>query len=62
MGYQCIYLVNELMSKILLTQNGDECMIRDSVGDDEALKMFPLHHVEGVPSGKKYIRLAPQPK
>jgi len=49
------------MNKILLTQNGDECMIQASVNDKDATEMFPLHHMKEVPSGKKYMRITPQP-
>jgi len=42
-------------------QSGDKCMVLSSVSDEDAAKMFPQHVVKEVPSGKKYMRLTPQP-
>ena len=37
-------------------------MILPSVSADDAPKLFPEFKVVSVPSGKKYIRVTPQPK
>ena len=36
-------------------------MIIPSVSEDDAKKLFPEYKVKEVPSGKKYIRVTPQP-
>lgn len=43
-------------------QDGEKCMILPSVSKEDADKLFPGYTVKDVPSGKKYIRLADQPK
>ena len=45
----------------ILIQNGDDCMVLPSVSNEDAAKMFPQHVVKEVPSGKKYMRITPQP-
>nr|CAC38779.1 glutathione peroxidase [Suberites domuncula] len=42
-------------------KNGEKCMILPSVSKEDAEK-FPGYETADVPSGKKYIRLADQPK
>ena len=37
-------------------------MILPNVSKEDADKLFPGYRVEDVPSGKKYIRIAAQPK
>ena len=36
-------------------------MVLASVSNEDAAMMFPQHVVKDIPSGKKYIRLTPQP-
>lgn len=40
---------------------GDKCMVLPSVKDDECKKLFPETVVQNMPSGKKYMRMTPQP-
>ena len=42
-------------------QAGGECMVVPSLSKEEATKLFPKHRVVPMPSGKEYIRYAPQP-
>ena len=46
---------------MLFIQSGEDCMVLPSVTKDEATKLFPKHVVKNVPSGKKYMRITPQP-
>jgi len=44
-------------------QAGGKCMVLPSVSEDDANKMFPAGvEVCAVPSGKRYLRLTPQPQ
>ena len=45
----------------LFAQNGGDCMVPPSVTMLEASELFPQHIVKDVPSGKKYMRVTPQP-
>lgn len=42
--------------------NGGECMVLPTVSEQDAKRLFPLHRNVDVPSGKKYIRITPQPQ
>ena len=43
-------------------KQGDQCMVLPSVSEEDAKKLFPEHKVTALPSGKKYLRLTPQPQ
>jgi len=40
---------------------GGDCMVLPSLPDDEVAKNFPDHRTVELPSGKKYLRVTPQP-
>lgn len=37
-------------------------MVLPTVSEQDAKRLFPLHRNVDVPSGKKYIRITPQPQ
>ena len=44
-------------------QPGGKCMILPSISQEDAERLFPKgYELIAVPSGKKYIRLTPQPE
>ena len=43
-------------------KQGGQCMVVPSVSEEDAKKLFPEHKVTALPSGKKYLRLTPQPQ
>merc|ERR1712241_1197049 len=43
-------------------KQGGQCMVLPTVSEEDAKKLFPEHKVTALPSGKKYLRLTPQPQ